>query len=170
MKKNEKIIPDDHSVMRWVKTRMLKRETGTNKPVGVFHDFFKLRKDIREDSLSANWLEFFDGTQDEQIKACLDDFRKSLNSPPNPPVFSILPVGTIKSICAEYEGSVRVLHEPSKSRSHAAIKHIPEDEAELLNRLCDIAKTTLFSSKHFEKVIPSIEVKDFAEAADKADS
>ena len=68
-------LPDDDHVMRYVPWGKLRRD-GDDNVLGFLGEAFKLKPD--EDSLSVNWLEYFEGDRDAKIQASVRTFRSTL--------------------------------------------------------------------------------------------
>ena len=141
-------IPDAHNILRHAKKKHLGWELDSNgKPLSIktcYPDLFKLRQ--LEKALSVNWIEFFDGTEQERIEKTIKDFSSSYEVKKYD-AFAKFNVGEFKKICIEHSAKVRVIHEATKSiKSHSSITQLPQDNALLLDDLCKVAYGALVRS------------------------
>lgn len=125
-------LPDEDHVMRYVPWGKLRRDDD-DRVVGFLGDAFKLRSD--EESLSVNWLEYFEGDRDAEIRASVMTFRSTLKVGTKS-AFGIGNVGKIKEICRSRGANVRIVHEPmDDNKSHSALRRLPRDDTILLDAL-----------------------------------
>jgi hypothetical protein len=153
---SQKNIPDSDNVLRWAKNaHLVKNHDG--KVIGCYHVLFTLRTDQefidrkgkKEDFLSVNWLEYFTGTQDEQLNAAVSEFKsKRGNKLPKNSYFTQLNVGELKELCLKHSAKVRVVHESTKD-SHSAIRQLPQDKTMLFDDLCTAASKSLIPATKF---------------------
>jgi hypothetical protein len=146
-------IPDSDNVLRYAKNKHLKRDN--NKQIyGCFHDLFKLRDDDdfikihgkSEKNLSVNWLEFFNGNNEQRLQKAIQDICSKRTVKKNDR-FTKLNVGEFKNTCEEYSAKVRIIHDAkltkSKVKSHSSITQLPQDNLLLLDDLCTLAFKSL---------------------------
>lgn len=141
-------IPDPDSLLRYASpNRTHQSDDGT--PEWLLPQAFELRDS--EDYLSLTWVEFFQGSQDEQIKAAIDEFRQSMRIRPNG-AFGMATAAAIK----EAGGSVtppqqlRILHEPVEdNRAHASVHRYPRDNQHLREALAKQAFATVLHVAKF---------------------
>ncbi|MSP43865.1 MAG: hypothetical protein EXR08_10985 [Alphaproteobacteria bacterium] len=141
-------------------THLFKKPDGCGNPeiVGCVHDLVKLRDEAEfnkkhggpEKYLSVNWLEFFEGKEEERLHQFAEDFgsaRKIKKSD----TFVKLNVGTFKAICQMRSAKVRIIHDPGGStiKSHGSIRQLPQDDDLLFDDLCELAFTGLLSASSF---------------------
>ena len=141
LKKNDS-IPDDNHILRYVSPSRLRKDED-DKVIGILGEAFKRREG--EDNLSANWLEYFPGSHDEQVTDTIKEIRKHIVVKPRAG-FAIGKVGDIKAVCADKRGrKIHVVSYPTqkktldgksyKNESHVAVKSLPADDMELLELL-----------------------------------
>jgi hypothetical protein len=125
-------LPDDHHVMRYAPWGKLRRDEDDNV-LGFLGEAFKLRPD--EDSLSVNWLEYFDGDHEAQIQASVKMFRRTITVGIKS-AFGVGNVAKIKEVCRARGASVRIVYEPTDDNpSHSGIRRLPRDDEILLDSL-----------------------------------
>lgn len=125
-------LPDDDHVMRYVPWGKLRRD-GDDNVLGFLGEAFKLRPD--ENSLSVNWLEYFEGDRDAKIQASVRTFRRTIKVGTKS-AFGIGNVGKIKDVCRTRGASVRIVYEPiDDNQSHSGIRRLPRDDTILLDAL-----------------------------------
>ncbi|MFZ0590093.1 MAG: hypothetical protein WAM39_06405 [Bryobacteraceae bacterium] len=135
-----KNLPDEDHVMRYVPwTRLLKDED--ENVLGFLPQAFQLRPE--EDYLSVNWLQYYDGNRDTQIRlsvwAIRDTFEKPLGAKS---AFAIGNVAQVKKIFQACGSRVRIVHEPvPKNPGHSGIRQLPRDDLTLLEALASDAFT-----------------------------
>ena len=141
LKKNDS-IPDDNHILRYISLNKLRKDEN-DKVIGILGEAFKLRNG--ESYLSANWLEYFTGSHDEQVTDAIKEFRKHFDVR-SKAGFAIGNVDDIKAVCADkrnckihvvsYPTTKKSLDgKPYKNKSHVAVKSLPADDIELLELL-----------------------------------
>lgn len=127
-------LPDEDRVMRHVSSKRLFRDEDGNATGGFLPQAFALREE--ENGLSVNWLEYFNGTHQQNIVASVRKFRK-VRDIRKSSAFGISIVKTIQDVCADHDANkVRVVSSPSaKNKSHSTIIRIPRDNMELFESL-----------------------------------
>jgi hypothetical protein len=124
-------LPSEDHIARYVRRRLIQFDDA-NAPVGIFPEAFQLR--LGERDLSVSWVECFEGDRTTQLKAVVEHSELRLGPRDG---FGVLQVAALSEICEKHGSKVRVLHEPTKDPSHAAIHRYPRDnvamEAELAN-------------------------------------
>ena len=127
-------LPDDDHVMRYVPWGKLRRDGDDNDNVlGFLGTAFKLKPD--EDSLSVNWLEYFEGDRDAKIQASVRTFRSTLTVGTKS-AFGIGNVRKVKEVCRSRGANVRIVYEPTdNNKSHSGIRRFPRDDTILLDAL-----------------------------------
>jgi hypothetical protein len=136
-----KNIPNDDHVMRYVPWGRLRKD-GDDNVVGFLPQAFQLRQD--EDYLSVNWLEFYDGDRETQIRLSVWVIRDSFERPlGGKSAFAIGNVGKIKDISEAVGSRVRIVHEPDdeKNPAHCGMRQLPRDDLTLLEALASDAFT-----------------------------
>ena len=128
-------ITDADNVLRYARKRHLLWNEETKTIIGCDHELFKLR--YGEKNLSVNWVEFFDGKPEEQIKKCIADFAIGFSIKKRD-MFAKLNVGKFKGICLSHNAKVRIIHD-SKTKSHTSITQLPQDNDLLFDDLCNLA-------------------------------
>ena len=125
-----KYLPDGDHMVRHVPFHHLIRQ----KLVGIFPQTFELREG--EAYLSASWLEHFDGTKQERLKAtaaAMSAARTILADHG----FTVGNVGEVKDACDLHDVRIRVLHEPkgNPNPAYTAVRQFRSDNLELLELL-----------------------------------
>ncbi len=153
---SQKNIPDTDNVLRWARNSHLVRNHD-GIVVGCHHALFALRtnqefiarKGKKEDFLSVNWMEYFNGTEDEQVNAVVIEFKsKRAGTLPSNSYFTKLHVAEFKKICLKHSAKVRIVHESTKD-SHSAVRQLPQDKIMLFDDLCTLASKNLISANKF---------------------
>lgn len=125
-------LPDEDHVMRYVPWTRLRRDEDENV-IGFLPQAFELRPD--EESLSVNWLEYFDGDREDRIRDSVKMFR-DIRTVGKKSAFGIGNVGQIKRTCSASGAQVRIVYEPeARNQAHSAIRHLPRDDLSLLDAL-----------------------------------
>jgi hypothetical protein len=125
-------LPDEDHVMRYVSWARLRRDEDDNV-LGFLGEACQLRPN--EESLSVNWLEYFDGDRDTKIRMSVNIFRQTITVRTKS-AFGIGNVAKIKEICRASGASARVVYEPTDNNpSHSAIRRLPRDDLSLLEAL-----------------------------------
>jgi len=125
-------LPDEDHVMRYVSWARLRRDEDDNV-LGFLGEAFQLRPG--EESLSVNWLEYFDGDRDTKIRMSVKTFRETITVRTKS-AFGIGNVAKIKEICRANGASVRIVYEPTDDNpSHSGIRRLPRDDLSLLEGL-----------------------------------
>jgi hypothetical protein len=125
-------LPNEDHVMRYVPWRKLRTDEDDNV-LGFLGEAFKLKPD--EDSLSVNWLEYFDGDREAKIQASVKMFRSTLRVGTKSG-FGVGNVGKIKEVCRSRGTSVRIVYEPrDNNQSHSGIRRLPREDTILVDAL-----------------------------------
>jgi hypothetical protein len=137
-----KNLPDEDHVIRYVPWGRLRRDEDENV-LGFLPQAFQLRQE--EDYLSVNWLQYYDGDPETQIRlsvwAMRDSFEKPLGAKS---AFAIGNVGEVKKTSEAFGSRVRVVREPEpRNPGHSAILQLPRDDLSLLEALAADAFTEL---------------------------
>ena len=124
IKKNDPIPADNH-ILRYIKWNNLCKDEN-NVVIGVLAEAFKERD--TESYLSANWLEYFPGNQQQQTICAVQELRKCFRVKPKE-CFAIGKVGDIKSACAKYNTvKIHIVSKPTNAnKSHVSVKMYPND-------------------------------------------
>lgn len=149
LKKNE-AIPSDNHIIRHVPWNKL-RKNENDQVIGILGEAFKLRDG--ESALSANWLEYFSGSYDQQLTNAIKEFRKHFVVKPKAG-FAIGKVADIKNLYLEKRNrKIHIVSDPTtkktldgkpyKNKSHVAVKSLPVDDMELLELLATEAWSNL---------------------------
>jgi hypothetical protein len=140
MKKKGTPLPDEDHVMRYVSWARLRRDENENV-IGFLGQAFELRPD--EKDLSVNWLEYFDGNRDKQIRESVKLFR-NIRKVGSKSAYGIGKVGQIKRICGASGTSIRIVYDPEDNNlSHSVIRHLPRDDSSLFEALATEVFTEL---------------------------
>jgi hypothetical protein len=138
-------LPDEDHVMRYVPWGKLLKDEHDNV-LGFLGEAFKLKPD--EPYLSVNWLEWFGGNRDANIRASVKTFRSTLTVGFKS-AFGIGNVAKIKEVCRANGASVRIVHEPrDDNNSHSGIRRLPPDDFTLLEALAADAFVELIHNSH----------------------
>ncbi len=145
MSKQVFIIDEDH-VMRHVPHKKLIRDEDGNPIGGFFPEAFKLRPATKlkpaEKNLSVNWLEYFNGNHEENIKRSIQKFRDTREIGKNSKCgYGTALVKIIKGVCDEH-GAIKVrilLNESPNNKSHSSISSLPKDNDALYEALAVVA-------------------------------
>jgi hypothetical protein len=125
-------LPNEDHVMRYVPWGKLRRDEDDNV-LGFLGEAFKLKPD--EDSLSVNWLEYFEGEREAKIQASVKTFRSTLKVGTKS-AFGVGNVAKIKEVCRARGATVRIVYEPiDENQSHSGIRRLPRDDTMLLDSL-----------------------------------
>ncbi len=157
-------IPDADNVLRYAKKTHLAWDLSSEEnPVitGCFPDLFKLRDNPEfnmkhsgpEKYLSVNWLEYFSGTEAEILQKTVADFC-SVRAIKKFDAFAKLNVGEFKKTCLSRAAKVRIIHDAKESspiKSHSRITQLPQNNAQLLSDLCELAIQSIIPASEFIK-------------------
>lgn len=133
--KRGNLIPDEHEIVRHVPYQKIIFDEQENI-VGIFPQAYALRKN--EAQLSVDWLDYYEGTKDEKLKAVLQGMQASKNIGKK----SALTLGnvlTIKTVAQQASSlSLRISYAPSKTnKAHSLVHNINSDELQLLEALAN---------------------------------
>ena len=143
-----KYLPDVDHVVRHINSQLLIRD-GDDVVTGCFPQAFELRPG--EKYLSASWLEFFPGTDDERRRAVVTACARARSVKPRHG-FAFGNVREVKDACADYGLKIRVIHEPDKSNpnpAYTAIRNYRSDDIELLELLATDAWSEVVEAKFY---------------------
>ncbi|MBU3581345.1 hypothetical protein ICN19_04880 [Polynucleobacter sp. AP-Capit-er-40B-B4] len=131
--KRGNLIPDEHEVVRHVPYQKIIFDEQENI-IGIFPHAYALRKD--EPQLSVDWLDYYDGTRDEKLKAVLQGLQASKGIGKK----SALALGNVMAIktAARNASSInlRISYAPNgTNKAHSLIHNINNDELQLLEAL-----------------------------------
>ena len=126
-------IPDEDHVVRHVKWGQLEKDCDDNV-LGILPQAFVLR--ATEESLSFNWLEYFDGSREDQLTNIKSDLSTRLNVG-SKSFFCIGNVKNIKDKGKEFGAtSIRIAYAPTHgNKSHVALFRLPDEDLKLLEAL-----------------------------------
>lgn len=125
-------LPDEDHVMRYVPWARLRKDEDENV-IGFLPHAFELRPE--EESLSVNWLEYFNGDREDRIRDSVKMFRNT-RKVGKKSAFGIGNVGQIKETCGANGALVRIVYEPeANNQAHSAIRRLPRDDLSLLEAL-----------------------------------
>jgi hypothetical protein len=131
LKKNESIPDDNHIVRRVSWANLLKDED--NNVLGILPQAFKMKD--TENELSANWLEYFPGSFNQQVVSVVQEIRKRVAVKPKSG-FAIGKVGEIKNMCKIKGYKTRIVYSnSSQNPSHVDICLYPREDMELFELL-----------------------------------
>lgn len=133
-------LPDVDHVARHVPSKKLRRD-GNDKVLGFLPQAFELRSG--EQSLSVNWLEYYQGTQKDQLKEMAKALRDRRTIGKRD-AFGISNVGKLKSVCFDGGSTVRVVYAPNKAiPDHCEIRYLPREDLALLAAVAEDAFSNL---------------------------
>jgi hypothetical protein len=116
--------------------------------LGVLPQAFQLRP--QEEFLSVNWLEYYGGDSQTQIRMSVWAIRDSFVKPLGPKsAFAVANVGRIKEIAGTAGTRVRITHEPNGdvNPAHAGIRQLPRDDMALFEALAADAFSGLVNNR-----------------------
>jgi hypothetical protein len=122
-------IPDQHELLRHVKSAKLELDPNTLEPIGFLPEAFELRQG--EDHLSASWVQFFAGPRRTAVEAAANEFANGFEIKRNDR-FALGVVGAIKSTCSGQGVKVRIVHDGKGYASHAAVRQFNTATFELM--------------------------------------
>lgn len=144
---SDKSIPEDHSLVRYVPWTKLRKDENENV-IGVLAIAFELRPD--EDSLSANWLEFYQGDRATQFSSMIASARKSSLPPTKKSGFTAGICGEIHAVARSNSASIRILHAPvDRNDAHVELRRWPRENKDLFDLLADEVWADLVLTKDF---------------------
>jgi hypothetical protein len=116
-----------HHLVRRCGYQVIDRDDATNKVRGLFPAAMRLREQINERYLSANWLEHCDGTKVERLKAIVAIHRAKAKTPPSlQSGVAVLNAGRILEIGIAHRRKLRVRHTPNPyDPSYSQISGLP---------------------------------------------
>ncbi len=134
MLKRGDALPDYDHVVRHVPWSRLRRDENDGV-IGILPQAFSLRDG--EESLSVNWLEYFSGDPQSQIKEVITSIRNTKNVG-GKSAFCIANVGKVRGICKAGRVNVRIVFAPNDGNpSHSLIRYLSQDDLVLLEELAD---------------------------------
>ena len=142
-----KYLPDTDHVVRHINSQLLIRDG--DQVIGCFPQAFELKPGERY--LSASWLEFFSGSNEERRSAVIAAIASARAVKPSHG-FAFGNVGEVKDACVMFGVKVRVIHEPDKSNpnpAYTAIRNFKSDEIELLQLLASDAWSEVVEAKSY---------------------
>lgn len=132
----QKDLPDADHIVRHVPRSGLRISDGV--VVGVLHTTFRLRP-ADGHALSAAWLEFFNGSVDQQFAGVIDAFVGNRKIKKRE-AFAIGQVLDVKKACQKFGVKVRIVHDPLPGfQSHASVRQFQDSDDQLLEALADEA-------------------------------
>jgi hypothetical protein len=140
-----KNLPDKDHVIRYVPWGRLRKDEDENV-LGFLPQAFQLRPE--EQYLSINWLQYYDGDRETQIRLSVWAMRGSFAKPLGAKsAFAIGNVAEVKETCHAFGNRVRVVHEPEPNNpGHSAIRQLLRDDLSLLEALAADAFTERVSN------------------------
>lgn len=140
-------LPDTDHVVRHVPFKKLHTDADGNI-IGFLFEAFQLRE-IDEGDLSVNWVEYFEeGSHVERVEKTIHEIRK-VKPVGSKSAFGVSSVLAIKQTCRNTPKSIKIVYWPTTTKdgvpnvTHALIRHLPEDDIELLDALATTAFSTL---------------------------
>jgi hypothetical protein len=137
--------------LRYVPWGRLRKDEDGNV-IGFLPQAFRLREG--EDYLSVNWLEYYEGDRDAQIRLSVWAIRASFPNPLGPKsAFGIANIARIKEIALSAGARLRIIHEPEGdvNPGHAGVRRLPADDLTLLEALAADAFTERVSNAEIAK-------------------
>lgn len=128
-------LDDSDGVVRFVPWGKLRKDEDDNV-LGALPAAFALRDE--EEYLSVTWCEYFAGTKDEKTRCAIEAIRNSDLKVGSKARFALGNVGEIRQRVEGRQNGrkLRIIHEPEPDNpAHAAIRHWPRDDDELLDLL-----------------------------------
>ena len=145
-------LPDQDNVIRHVPwARLLRDEDGNI--LGFLPQAFAIRpiEESQQNSISVNWLEYFDGDHATRTKKLIQQFR-TVKSIGGKSAFGIGNVGNIKEICKKNGALVKIVYAPTDGNlSHSAIRRLPKDDLSLLTALATVGFCELVRNADIEE-------------------
>lgn len=127
-----KPLADEHHVIRYAPWSKLRKDEDENVH-GLLPQALELRPG--EEYLSVTWIEFFEGEPHEQYLCAVSTLRSSIDTRPKG-AMAKANVGKMRDICRQRSAPIRIVHEPEDpNEAHAAIRRVPFDNMDLLDRL-----------------------------------
>lgn len=140
-------LPDTNHVIRHVPWNKLHKDADDNV-IGFLPEAFRLRE-IDEGELSVNWVEYFEeGSHTQKVEKTIREIRK-VKPVGSKSAFGVSPVFAIKQACKNTPKPIKIVYWPTTTKdgvpnvTHALIRHLPEDDIELLDALATTAFSTL---------------------------
>lgn len=146
-------LADDDLAVRYVAHAKLRRDED-GVVLGPLGEAFKMRDN--EEYLSVTWCEYFEGSVDERTRCAIEAIRRSFNCRPSGH-FARGIVGEIRKLVEERgRTKLRIIHEPEEDNpAHAAVRHWPRDDFDLLEQLAADAWSELISAEQADALPPS---------------
>lgn len=151
MLKKGQQLKDDHHVLRYVPKKH-QRTDGDGNILGILYAAFELRS--TEESLSVNWVEYYEGDPQQQTTRCIQEFRCGYDVKKSS-AFGIAKVANIRKLSESAGKSIRVIFSPTENLpSHTSIQKIPRDDIAFL----ELMATEAFDSLVMNSDIPDLDV------------
>src|SRR5258708_2680440 len=127
-------ITDEHHVVRRCGKQAIERDKLTNAVVGLFPAAMRLREQINETYLSANWLEHCDGTKNERLKVVAVIYRRKAKRPLSlESGIAVVNAGRVREIGSGHHRNLAVRFTPSRDDpSYSRISGLPLDNSDEL--------------------------------------
>lgn len=141
-------LPDEDHVLRHASSNRLNRDS-EGKILGFLPQAFALRP--KDKGLSVNWLEYFDGDQQFQIKESIREL-KSVQDIRKSSAFGVAKVSNVKNVCDNNKLTVKIIYTPrDKILSHSEIRQLPMDDLLIQEALAYEAFTKLIPNSEIEQ-------------------
>lgn len=129
----QKYLLDRERVVRFVPWAKLRKNQDETEVYGPLATAFGLR--LNEEYLSANWCEYFEGTDRQCLRCAVEQFKKDPTLKIGGKArFAVALVGSLKDAAASRSRAIRIVHEPeTENGAHAAIRNWPRDDDEFLD-------------------------------------
>lgn len=126
------VIAADHHVVRRCGYQVIERDAVTRQVIGLHPRAMRLRDEINERYLSANWPEHFGGGKAQRLKAIVAIQRAKAKTPPSLNTgVATLKTGTILEIGVIHRQKLHVTHTPNKvDPSYSRVSGMPPDNSD----------------------------------------
>ena len=146
-------LPLDARVARRCGSQRLDRDPVTFVVRGIIPQALVLRPERNEKYLSTSWLEFYDGSDFDRLKAVLASYRAGGDTPGPNSAIALLRVEEILEAGRNRNTDLRVTHRASqRDPAYAPVEGLPLNNSDtiLLDALCKIACTGVHLVKEID--------------------
>jgi hypothetical protein len=140
-------LPADHHLLRYIKPSQIVIDPQDETLLTILGDAFRPRENDHGE-LSTTWIEYFPGSQEEQIITAVHAIRASKLTPRPNGGFALGCIEIIRTAAQRRKHSIRIVHDPADdNHAHAAVKRMPSDDEELLRILASEAWSRLILNR-----------------------
>lgn len=139
-------LPDGDHVVRYVAWNRLRRD-GDDNVLGVLPQAFSLRDG--ENSLSVNWLEYYESDRSTNLTECVKAFR-NIFSRGKKSGYAVANVFNVKAVFLREQRPIKIVYEPTQNKAHSAIYAKIDDDLALLEEL----GSEFYKEFHFDSKFP----------------